>query len=60
MCTKTELKLMLAEEVLPPDVDMAIVRTEQGDIKFSRSYDYQLAERILNFLELKGVKLYEE
>ena len=54
---KTQLKVKLAEEVLPPKGDQ-VVRLENGQVKFTKNYDYDLAERILNYLEVEGVKLY--
>lgn len=56
--TKSELKVRLAESVLPPS-DYS-VRKSDDHIDIQYDYDYDLAERIINFLTQNGVKIEDE
>lgn len=56
--TRTELKIKLAESVLPPS-DYGIYKNDNST-KIIRDYDYDLAERIINFLTLNGIKISDE
>ena len=57
--TRTELKVKLAEECLPRDGSFEVVKDYKGVPTWNSSPDYELAEKIVNFLISKGVPLEE-
>lgn len=57
---KTELKVKLAEAMFVKDDGYKVVSKDaKGRINFHNPYspDYELAERVLNFLESQGVNI---
>lgn len=57
--TKTELKVKLAEQILPVK-DWEVIRDKQTwNPKFQWVHDYELAEKIVNFLHEQGINLEE-
>jgi hypothetical protein len=57
--TRTELKIKLAEQVLPVK-DWEVIRHKMNyNPEFSFVRDYELAEKIVNFLVKQGLKIEE-
>ena len=55
--TKTELKIKLATECLEPIQEFVVERNKDGTLRFGSTYNYELAEKIVNFLNQRGIKL---
>lgn len=57
--TKTELKIKLAEQILPSKKWDAIRNESTWAFEFKQINDYELAEKIVNFLHEQGFNLEE-